>query len=122
MNDKGTIMAIAKTNEFEKEAIYLADIAKALSHPARIQILKILTEMNVCMCGDLVGLLPLAQSTVSQHLKELKRVGLIKGDIDGPKVCYCVNPDNLNKAKKEFEIIFNHYTCKGAKSCRTKKK
>lgn len=115
-------MAVAKTNEFEKEAIYLADIAKALSHPARIQILKILTEMNVCMCGDIVELLPLAQSTVSQHLKELKRVGLIKGDIDGPKVCYCVNPESLNKAKKEFEIIFNHYTCKGVKSCRTKKK
>ncbi|TSA26951.1 MAG: ArsR family transcriptional regulator [Ignavibacteriales bacterium] len=115
-------MATAKINEFEKEAIYLADIAKALSHPARIQILKILTEMDVCMCGDIVELLPLAQSTVSQHLKELQRVGLIKGDIDGPKVCYCVNPDNLNKAKKEFEIIFNLYTCKGAKSCRTKKK
>lgn len=122
MNDKGTIMATAKTNEFEKEAIYLADIAKALSHPARIQILKILTEMNACMCGDIVDLLPLAQSTVSQHLKELKRVGLIKGDIDGPKVCYCVNPDNLNKAKKEFEIIFKHYTYKGTKSCKTKKK
>lgn len=115
-------MATAKTNEFEKEAIYLADIAKALSHPARIQILKILTEMNVCMCGDIVELLPLAQSTVSQHLKELKRVGLITGDIDGPKVCYCVNPINLSKAKKEFEIIFNHYTCKGEKSCKTKKK
>jgi len=122
MNDKGIIMAVAKTNEFEKEAIYLADIAKALSHPARIQILKILTEMNVCMCGDIVELLPLAQSTVSQHLKELKRVGLIKGDIDGPKVCYCVNPESLNKAKKEFEIICNQYTCKGVKSCRTKKK
>ena len=122
MNDKGTMMATAKTNEFEKEAIYLADIAKALSHPARIQILKILTEMDVCMCGDIVELLPLAQSTVSQHLKELKRVGLIKGDIDGPKLCYCVNLENLNKAKKEFELIFKHYTSEGAKSCRTKKR
>jgi len=100
-------MPTAKTEEFTKADIWLADIAKALSHPARIRILKILTEMNVCMCGDIVELLPLSQSTVSQHLKELKRVGLIKGEIEGPKVCYCVNNEILQKAKKELDKLFS---------------
>lgn len=100
-------MAYSKKNEFTQEDIWLADVAKALSHPARIRILKILTEMNVCMCGDIVDLLPLSQSTVSQHLKELKRVGLIHGDIDGPKVCYCVNNKNLQKAKQELDLLFS---------------
>jgi len=100
-------MAIAKTQEFTKTDIWMADIAKALSHPARIKILKILTEMNVCMCGDIVEQLPLAQATVSQHLKELRRVGLIQGDIEGPKVCYCVNDQTLQKAKKELDKLFS---------------
>jgi len=100
-------MAVAKTEEFTKTDTWLADIAKALSHPARIRILKILTEMNVCMCGDIVELLPLSQSTVSQHLKELKRVGLIQGEIEGPKVCYCVNNQTLQKAKKLIETYIN---------------
>ena len=100
-------MAASKKEEFKTEDIWLADIAKALSHPARIRILKILTEMNVCMCGDIVELLPLSQSTVSRHLKELKRVDLIQGDIDGPKVCYCVNNKTLLKAKKELDKLFN---------------
>jgi DNA-binding transcriptional ArsR family regulator len=100
-------MALAKTEDFTKTDTWLADIAKALSHPARIRILKILTEMNVCMCGDIVEQLPLAQATVSQHLKELKRVGLVQGDIDGPKVCYCVNNQTLQKAKKELDKLFS---------------
>ena len=100
-------MALAKTEEFTKTDTWLADIAKALSHPARIRILKILTEMNVCMCGDIVELLPLSQSTVSQHLKELKRVVLIKGEIEGPKVCYCVNNETLQKAKRELDKLFS---------------
>jgi len=100
-------MAVSKKEEFTQEDIWLADVAKALSHPARIRILKILTEMNVCMCGDIVDLLPLSQSTVSQHLKELKRVGLIQGDIEGAKVCYCVNNKSLQKAKKELDKLFN---------------
>jgi DNA-binding transcriptional ArsR family regulator len=115
-------MAKAKIEEFTADESNLADIAKALSHPARLKILKILSRMDICMCGELVELLPLAQATVSQHLKELKRVGLIKGDIDGPKVCYCVNPENIAKAKTEFEKIFSQLTCKGAKSCKTQTK
>lgn len=114
-------MAKSKSEEFSEDDVFLADVAKALSHPARIQIMKILTSMNVCMCGDIVELLPLAQSTVSQHLKELKRVGLIQGEIEGPKTCYCVNAVGFNKAKKmmdEFFISIN----KGDLSCKTKKK
>ena len=104
-------MAVAKTAEFTKADIWLADIAKALSHPARIRILKILTELDVCMCGDIVEQLPLAQATVSQHLKELKRVGLIDGEIDGPKVCYCVNTKALTKAKSALDKLFNKIGC-----------
>ncbi|MDH3269296.1 MAG: metalloregulator ArsR/SmtB family transcription factor [Ignavibacteria bacterium] len=100
-------MAVAKTEDFTKTDTWLADIAKALSHPARIRILKILTEMSICMCGGIVELLPLSQSTVSQHLKELKRVGLIQGEIEGPKVCYCVNNQTLQKAKKELDKLFS---------------
>ena len=100
-------MAVSKLAEFTKGDKWIADIAKALSHPARIRILKILTDMNVCMCGDIVEQLPLAQATVSQHLKELKRVGLIQGEIEGPKVCYCVNNKTLQKAKKELDKLFS---------------
>jgi DNA-binding transcriptional ArsR family regulator len=100
-------MAVSKAGEFTKTDKWMADIAKALSHPARIRILKILTEMDVCMCGDIVEQLPLAQATVSQHLKELKRVGLIQGEIEGPKVCYCVNNKTLQRAKTELDKLFS---------------
>ncbi len=100
-------MAYSKKEEFDEEEIRLADIAKALSHPARISILKILAKMNVCICGDIVNLLPLSQSTVSQHLKELKRVGLITGEIEGPKVCYCLNNEVLKEAEIKFEKLFS---------------
>lgn len=102
-------MGKLKPEEFSTEEIDLADISKALSHPARIKILKILAVKNVCICGDIVDLLPLAQATVSQHLKELKRVGLIQGDIDGPKVCYCVNTNALDNAAKKFLKLFKHF-------------
>ena len=99
-------MAERKTDEFTGEEIFLADLAKALSHPARIKILKILNESNACMCGEIVDQLPLSQSTVSQHLKELKKVGLIKGEVEGPKICYCINGDTLQKAKQLFDKLF----------------
>ncbi|MEO8398827.1 MAG: metalloregulator ArsR/SmtB family transcription factor [Ignavibacteriaceae bacterium] len=86
----------------------LADVAKALSHPARIKILTILSELNTCICGEIVDLLPLSQATVSQHLKELKRVGLIKGTIEGPRTCYCLNHEVLEKVKKDFnQLLLN---------------
>ena len=104
-------MATAKIEEFSKIEIEIAEIAKALSHPARIKILKILNDLSSCMVGSIVDLLPLSQSTVSQHLKELKRVGLIKGEIEGPKICYCINPGVMEKVKNEFNKLFSQ-VCK----------
>lgn len=104
-------MAIAKKENFSTEEIWLADVAKALSHPARIAILQLLTEMNGCMVGNIVDQLPLAQATVSQHLKELRRVGLIDGEIDGPRVCYCVNATTLKRAKTALDRLFSKIGC-----------
>lgn len=104
-------MAFSKKDEFTQEEIWLADVAKSLSHPARIKILKILTEMDSCMVGNIVDKLPLAQATVSQHLKELRRVGLIEGEISGPKICYCVNNNMLTKAKNALDKLFNKIGC-----------
>jgi len=104
-------MTVAKIEEFSKIEIEIAEIAKALSHPARIKILKILNDLDSCMVGSIVDLLPLSQSTVSQHLKELKRVGLIKGEIEGPKICYCINPGVMENVKKEFNKLFSQ-VCK----------
>lgn len=77
----------------------LAEFAKALGHPARVQIMRILVRKDACVCGDIVEELPLAQSTVSQHLKVLKQSGLIRGEVDGPRVCYCVEPRALRRLK-----------------------
>jgi ArsR family transcriptional regulator len=77
----------------------LASLAKALGHPARVKILRLLIRKNTCICGDIVEELPLAQSTVSQHLKVLKDAGLIRGDVDGPRVCYCVEPGTLRRLR-----------------------
>jgi ArsR family transcriptional regulator, arsenate/arsenite/antimonite-responsive transcriptional repressor len=77
----------------------LAGLAKALGHPARVQILRMLVRKNSCICGDIVDELPLAQSTVSQHLKVLKEAGLVRGEVDGPRVCYCVEPRALRRLK-----------------------
>jgi len=77
----------------------LALLAKALGHPARVQILRLLVRREACICGDIVDELPLAQSTVSQHLKVLKEAGLVRGDIDGPRVCYCIEPRVLRRLK-----------------------
>jgi DNA-binding transcriptional ArsR family regulator len=104
-------MVTAKIDLFDQEEIYLANLAKALSHPVRIKILQILNEKNVCMCGEIVELLPLAQSTVSQHLKELKRAGLILGEISGPKMCYCLNEDIIVKARELFMNLFGSIKC-----------
>jgi DNA-binding transcriptional ArsR family regulator len=92
-------MISKKVTDFDDEIIRVSDISKALSHPVRIKILQILAQKNVCICGDLVELLPLAQSTVSQHLKELKRVGLIQGEVEGPKTCYCLDMEMVKKSR-----------------------
>jgi len=101
-------MAISKSKLFDEHDIQLAELAKALAHPARIKILNILLEKNTCMCGDIVELLPLAQSTVSQHLKELKQAGFISGEVEGPKICYCLNMNMLSRAKNYFNKLFSN--------------
>jgi len=78
----------------------LAAMAKALGHPARVAILRQLAEEGECICGEIVSALPLAQATVSQHLKVLKDAGFVQGEIDGPRVCYCVNPDVVKRFQK----------------------
>jgi DNA-binding transcriptional ArsR family regulator len=98
-------MAVNKKNEFDPKEIELAELAKAISHPARIAILKTISERNACICGEIVEVMPLAQSTVSQHLRELVNAGLIKGTIDGPKSCYCINWETF----KKFEFIFGQF-------------
>lgn len=102
-------MGLTKTEEFTKTQNDLAAIAKALGHPARIAILQFLIKAKSCVCGDIVDELPLSQSTVSQHLKELKKVGLIKGDIEGPTVCYCIDEKQWNKMKSTLGTLFESY-------------
>lgn len=77
----------------------LATFSKAIGHPARVQILRLLVRRSACICGEIVEVLPLAQSTVSQHLKVLKDAGLIRGEIDGPRTCYCIEPRALRRLK-----------------------
>ncbi len=96
----------AKEFDYSKDTEELAALAKALSHPARIIILKHLSQLDSCYTGDLVDVLPLAQATVSQHIKELKNIGLIDGEVNPPKVKYCINQKKWNKAQKLFDTIF----------------
>ncbi len=94
------LMGRSKKQAFTDEQNRLADLAKALGHPARIAILEFLAKSNACMCGDIVEVLPLSQSTVSQHLRALKDAGLIRGDIEGTRVCYCIDTEVLAQAQK----------------------
>ena len=103
MND----MNKSKKDQFSTEIQQIAEFAKAISHPARIAILQTLAEKNSCICGEIVDELPLSQSTVSQHLKELKEAGIIQGEIQGPKSCYCINTDIL---EKKFNALNNLIT------------
>lgn len=109
-------MGITKTEEFTIKQNKIAKYAKALAHPARIAILELLIKKQACICGDIVDELPLSQSTVSQHLKELKEAGLIKGDIDGVKVCYCIDEKEWENAKTYIAQLFGLFTNK-AKCC-----
>ena len=102
-------MGLAKSEEFKVRENKIATYAKALGHPARIAILQFLIKSKMCFCGDIVDELPLSQSTVSQHLSELKKAGLIKGDIDGPSVCYCIDEKAWTKAAKLIEGLFESF-------------
>jgi DNA-binding transcriptional ArsR family regulator len=110
-------MGLAKTDEFTLRDNRIARYAKALAHPARVAILQLLIKKQSCICGDIVDVLPLSQSTVSQHLKELKASGLIKGDIDGAKVCYCIDEKELEMAKASLTGLFDAYVKSKEKCC-----
>jgi DNA-binding transcriptional ArsR family regulator len=103
-------MGATKSFEFTAKDNRLAKYAKALAHPARIAILQLLTKKQTCICGDIVDEIPLSQSTVSQHLKELKEAGLIKGDIEGAKVCYCIDEKEWKAAKDSLNKLFDSFT------------
>lgn len=100
-------MGITKAEEFTIKQNKIAKYGKALAHPARIAILELLARKQSCICGDIVDELPLSQSTVSQHLKELKDAGLIKGDIDGVRVCYCIDEKEWEVAKTYISNLFS---------------
>ncbi|MFN2457639.1 MAG: ArsR/SmtB family transcription factor [Chitinophagaceae bacterium] len=108
-------MGVTKSYEFSAKENRLANYAKALAHPARIAILKLLAGRQTCVCGDIVDELPLSQSTVSQHLKELKDAGLIKGEIEGAKVCYCIDDKEWKAAQAALNQMFTTY--KGGSDC-----
>jgi DNA-binding transcriptional ArsR family regulator len=110
-------MGKAKTDEFTVRDVRIARYAKALAHPARVAILQVLLKKQSCVCGAIVDELPLSQSTVSQHLKELKEVGLIKGDIEGTSVCYCIDPDEWGKAREALTTLFGLYDKSVARCC-----
>ena len=103
--------------EYEKEAEELAKFAKALGHPTRIAILQYLHQSSCCFTGDLVDIFPLAQSTISQHLKELKNAGLIQGEVNPPRIRYCINQENWKIAQQLFADFFIKYAVKS--SCST---
>lgn len=109
------IMGASKTTEFTIKENRVAKYAKALGHPARIAILKLLASKETCICGDIVDELPLSQSTVSQHLKELKQAGLIKGEIEGAKVCYCIDEKEWKAAQTWLNQLFDSF--KGGSTC-----
>lgn len=97
----------SKADLFEQDVAGLAETLKALSHPARLEILRVLARRDGCICGEIVDDLPLAQATVSRHLKTLKEAGLIKGEVDGPRVCYCLDKEVLRRLQDEVDHFFS---------------
>ncbi|MEZ4839046.1 ArsR/SmtB family transcription factor [Flavobacterium sp.] len=98
-------MGASKSDSFSVEQNEMANLFKALAHPARIAIVDYLLAVDTCICGDIVEVLPLAQPTVSQHLKELKNANIIQGAIEGTAICYCLNPDTIKKIEVHFGMI-----------------
>ena len=99
-------MGLTKNEIFSAEQNKMAAMAKSLGHPARIAIIEYLLRAKSCICGDIVGELGLAQATVSQHLKELKTIGIIKGDVEGTSVCYCINEKVWDEFQMAFDLFF----------------
>lgn len=99
-------MGVSKTEGFNAEQNRLAEIAKALGHPARIAILQEIMQKDRCICNDLVDKLPLSQATISQHLKALKKVKLIKGEVEAPRICYCINKETWESVQRSWHSFF----------------
>ena len=110
-------MANNKKGEFTKKENELANFANAISHPARVAILKQIASREICICGEIVKVLPLAQSTVSQHLKELLKAEIITGEVDGTKSCYCINWKTFEKFEKTFNEFFSKTNFNNPKCC-----
>ncbi len=115
-------MPITKTEEFKTKEVRLSRWAKALAHPARVAILRTLAERSKCICGEIVEVMPLAQATVSQHLKELKDAGLVKGTVEGPSSCYCLNGAAIGELADDMNKLFDELKSGCTMdSCSTKK-
>lgn len=110
-------MGATKTEHFTDQQNAIAVLAKALGHPARIAIVEYLIKVDTCICGDIVNELPLAQPTVSQHLKELKNAGLIKGSIEGNAICYCIDEKAIETMQTYFATISSKLTKKKNNCC-----
>lgn len=110
-------MAINKAKLFDISQKRTAELMKALGHPARIAIVELLSERDTCICGDITDELPLAQSTVSQHLKALKKAGIIKGEIDGVRTCYCLNEEGVQELNELIVPLIKNITTVTDKNC-----
>ncbi len=110
-------MGASKTAHFSDKQNEIAAIMKALGHPARIAIIDYLLRVDTCICGDIVNELPLAQPTVSQHLKELKNAGLIKGNIEGNAICYCIDEETFNKFQSFLSEVFGKINAQKNNCC-----
>lgn len=110
-------MGATKTDYFSDNQNQIATIAKALGHPARIAIIEYLMKVNHCICGDIVNELPLAQPTVSQHLKELKNAGIIKGNVEGNAICYCIDDNTWNQIAHYFTNVAQKLEHKKSNCC-----
>ena len=110
-------MGATKTEHFTDKQNTIATLLKAFGHPARVAIMEYLMTVDTCICGDIVNELPLAQPTVSQHLKELKNAGLIKGNIEGNAICYCIDEKTIEELQNYFTNISNHLVNKKNNCC-----
>jgi len=110
-------MGASKTEHFSENQNTIAIMAKAIGHPARVAILDHLLKVNTCICGDIVNELPLAQPTISQHLKELKNAGIIKGTIEGNSICYCIDEEALHSLQSYFSNMLSKLAIKKTECC-----
>ncbi len=110
-------MGASKTEHFSDQQNHLSILFKAMGHPARVAILEYLMSVDTCICGDIVSQLPLAQPTVSQHLKELKNAGLIKGSIEGNSICYCIDESAIEQLQVFLGSVANQLTVKKSNCC-----